>query len=76
MSKSIQYGCFMFVQSTEKHFKDSYGKITVNKKNGAITYKKGSYKKGTYKVKLKVTAAGNSSYKSKTIVKTVKIKVK
>ena len=50
-------------------------KITVNKKTGKITVKKG-LKKGTYKVKIKVTAKGTAKYKkgSKTI--TVKIKVK
>lgn len=53
-----------------------YKKITVNKKTGAITFKKGKYAKKTYKVKLKITAKGNSSYESKTITKTVKVKVK
>lgn len=53
-----------------------YKKITVNKNNGAITFKKGTYKKGTYKVNLKISAAGNKNYKSKTVTKTVKIKVK
>ncbi len=50
-------------------------KITVNKKTGKITIKKGT-KKGTYKVKIRIKAAGNDGYKSKTISKTVKIKVK
>lgn len=53
-----------------------YSKITVAKKTGAINFKKGAYKKGTYKVKLKITAAGNSSYNSKTMTKSVKIKIK
>lgn len=53
-----------------------YKKISVNSKNGAVTFKKGTYKKGTYKVKLNITAAGNSDYKEKTITKIVKIKVK
>ena len=53
-----------------------YKKITVAKKTGAITFKKGTYKKGTYKVKLKVTAAGNKTYKAKSKTVTVKIKVK
>lgn len=52
-----------------------YKKITV-KKNGSITIKKGKYAKKTYKVKVKITAKGNANYKSKTINKTVKIKVK
>lgn len=53
-----------------------YKKIKVNKKNGAITFNKGKYKKGTYKVKLKITASGDSQYLSKTVTKTVKIKIK
>ena len=36
-------------------------KITINKKTGKVTVKKG-LKKGTYKVKVKVRAAGNSIY--------------
>ena len=50
-------------------------KITVNKKNGNITVKKG-LKKGIYKIKIKVTAAGNSTVKSavKTVTVTIKIK--
>lgn len=58
--------------STAKLFK----KITVNKKTGAITIKKGKYSKKTYKIKLKITAAGNSDYNSKTLTQVVKIKVK
>ncbi len=50
-----------------------YKKLSVNTK-GKLTLKKGKYKKGTYKVKLKVTAAGNSNYKSAT--KTVSFKLK
>ena len=53
-----------------------FKKITVNKKTGAITIKKGKYAKKTYKIKLKITAKGNSSYNSKTLTKVVKIKVK
>ena len=50
-------------------------KITVNKKNGNITVAKG-LKKGTYKIKIKITAAGNSTYKagSKTVTVTIKVK--
>lgn len=51
------------------------GKITINKKTGKITVKKG-LKKGTYKVKIKVKAAGNSNYNAATKTVTVKIKVK
>ncbi len=49
--------------------------ITINKKTGKITVKKG-LKKGTYKVKIKVTAAGNATYKAATKTVTVTIKVK
>jgi hypothetical protein len=53
-----------------------YSKITVNKKTGAITLKKGKYKKGVYKIKLKISVKGNSKYKAKTLSKVVKIKIK
>ncbi|MBR2278615.1 MAG: hypothetical protein IJ872_05290 [Eubacterium sp.] len=49
-------------------------KITVAK-NGKITVKKG-LKKGAYKVKVKVTAAGNTNYKAATKTATVTIIVK
>lgn len=49
--------------------------ITVNKKTGKLTVKKG-LKKGTYKFKVKVTAKGNTTYKSGSKTVTVKIKVK
>ena len=50
-------------------------KISINKKTGNITVKKG-LKKGSYKVKIKVKAAGNASYNAKTITVTVTVKVK
>ena len=50
-------------------------KITINKKNGKVTVKKG-LKKGTYKVKVKVTAKGNATYIKATKNVTVTIKVK
>ncbi|MEE3427904.1 MAG: hypothetical protein VZQ55_02850 [Ruminococcus sp.] len=49
-------------------------KVSVSKK-GVFTFKKGKYTKGTYKIKVKIAAKGNSKYKSKTINKTVKIKI-
>ena len=48
-------------------------KITINKKTGKITVKKG-LKKGTYKVKMKVRAAGNTNYNA--AVKSVSFKIK
>lgn len=50
-------------------------KITVDEKTGAVTVKKGT-KKGTYEVKLKVSAKGNSNYKSGSKTVTFKIVVK
>ncbi len=51
------------------------GKLSINN-DGKITIKKGKYAKETYKVKISVTAAGNTNYTSKTITKTIKIKIK
>lgn len=58
-------------------YKKTSGKsfFTVNTKTGKITIKKGT-QKGTYTIKVKVTAAGNSNYKSASKTVTVKIKVK
>ena len=50
-------------------------KITINKKSGKITVKKG-LKKGMYKLKIKVTAAGNAKYESATKAVTIKVEVK
>ena len=50
-------------------------KLTINKKTGRITVKKKT-KKGTYKIRVKVTAAGNSLYKAGSRTVTVKIRVK
>lgn len=52
-----------------------YNKIKVNK-NGSVTFRKGKYKKGLYKIRIRVTAKGNSRYKSKTISKTAKVRIK
>ena len=48
--------------------------LTINKK-GVITVKKKT-KKGTYKLKVKITAAGDGTYKSATKTVTVKVNVK
>lgn len=58
--------------TTKKYYK----KLTVNKTTGKVKLKKGKYTKGTIKLKVKIFAKGNSKYKSKTIKKTIKIKVK
>lgn len=55
--------------------KGSSVKLTINKKTGKITVKKGT-KKGTYKIKIKVTAKGNAKYLAGSKTITVKIKVK
>ena len=49
-------------------------KITIAKKTGKITVKKG-LKKGTYKVKVKVKAAGNANYEA-SAVKTVTLTIR
>ncbi|MBQ4467433.1 MAG: FMN-binding protein [Firmicutes bacterium] len=49
-------------------------KITIAKKTGKVTVKKG-LKKGTYSIKVKVKAAGNKNYNAKTLTKTFKVKV-
>lgn len=63
--------------------KKAEGKVTYKTNNKKVTVKKGTMliskglKKGkTYKVKIIVTAKGNSNYKAKTITKIIKIKVK
>lgn len=49
--------------------------LTFNKKNGKITVKKKT-RKGTYKMKITVTAKGNTNYAKSTVTKTVTVKVK
>ena len=57
-------------------YKKTSGKsnFTVNSKTGEISIKKGT-KKGAYKINVKISAAGNNNYKSKSVQKTVTIKV-
>ena len=50
-------------------------KITINKKNGKMTVKKG-LKKGIYKVKVKVTAKGDAAHRKATKAVTFKVKIK
>ena len=52
----------------------SSARLTINKNTGAIKVKKGT-PRGTYKIKVKVSAAGNASYKSSTRFVTVAVKV-
>ena len=54
-------------------YKTDNKKVTVRK--GTMTVAKGLKKGKTYKVKVTVTAKGNSNYSSRKIVKTIKIKV-
>ena len=53
----------------------SSAQLTVNKKDGAITVKKGTAS-GTYRVKVMVSASGNRNYEAASKVVTVKVKVK
>ena len=55
--------------------KGSSAKLSINKKTGKITIKKGT-KKGTYKIKVKITAKGNANYLSGSKTITVEVKVK
>ena len=61
--------------SAKKGKKSFKKKFKLNPKNGKISVKKG-VKKGTYKVKVKVTASGNSEYSGAEQTVTVTIKVK
>lgn len=54
----------------------TYKRISVNKSNGEITIKKNYYPKGTFKICIKITVKGNSEYKSKSITKVIKVKIK
>ena len=49
--------------------------LSVNKKTGKVTVKKGT-KKGIYKIKIKVTAAGTKNYKKGSKTVTCKVTVK
>ena len=81
--KSLHNG-IIFIEGPEDYLKNcgkvtykkasGNGKITVNSA-GKFTVKKG-LKKGTYKIKVEVTAAGNTTYKAVTKTVTVTIKVK
>lgn len=64
-------------QGAVSYSKSGGSKYLSISKNGVITVKKGKYKKDTVlSIKVKVTAAGNSNYKSGSKTVTVKIKVK
>lgn len=59
---------------TYKRLKGSSKHLSLISKSGKIKIKK-STKKGKYKYKIKITAKGNNFYKSKSIIKAIKIKV-
>ncbi len=59
---------------TYKRLKGSSKRLSLISKSGKIKIKK-STKKGKYKYKIRITAKGNNFYKSKSIIKTIKIKV-
>lgn len=69
-------GTIKYTLSAAKKDKKSFKKyFKINSKTGKVTVKKG-LPEGTYKVKVKVRAAGNASYKAKTKAVTFIIKVK
>ncbi len=76
----IVSGCISFTRKAQG--KVTYAKVTsgsskyltINKTTGKVTVAKNT-KKGTYRIKVKITAAGNTNYKSgsKTITLTIKV---
>ena len=78
--KTLKVGKVLLVDDAEgtvTYAKQSGNKkITINKTTGKVTVKKGLKKGKIYKVKVKVTAAGNDEYKSKSLTRTFKIKIK
>lgn len=75
MTVSKAQGTVTYKLSSAKKGKKNFKKYFKVAKNGKITVKKG-LKKGTYKVKVKVTAAGNTEYNAAVKTVTVTIKVK
>lgn len=69
-------GAVTYAKVKKGSTKKLYKKLTIKKKSGKITIKKGKYAKNTYKIKIKVKAAGNKSYKKGTATRVVKIKIK
>ena len=59
----------------KKKSKKAKWKFKINKKNGNITVRK-KLKKGTYKLKIRVNAAGNKSYRPANKTVTVKVRIK
>ena len=71
--KSAQGNVTCKIKSAKKNIKKF---LKINSK-GVITIKKWKKaKKGTYKIKVQITAKGNTAYNAKTVTKTVKVKVK
>ena len=72
VSKAQGKVTYKLVSVSKKSFKKYF---SINKKKGTLTVKKG-LKKGTYKVKIRVKAAGDISYKPAVRNVTIKVKVK
>lgn len=76
--KAVEIKAFKITKAkgkvTYKRLKGSSKRLSLISKSGKIKIKK-STKKGKYKYKIKITAKGNNFYKSKSIIKTIKIKV-
>ena len=73
MSVSGARGTLTYVKANVSKTRYSK-KFVVNKSTGKLTVKKG-VRKGLYRVKIKVTAAGNSNYKKLTDIVTVSVRV-
>lgn len=78
LSKSVSFKALRIKKAVGKviykKLKGSSKYITVKNTSNKLKINKGT-KKGTYIVKIKTTAFGNKKYKSKSITKTIKIKV-
>jgi DNA-entry nuclease len=71
-SQSFSIGCTAKGTVTYKKISGS-GKLSVSKK-GKVTVAKGTAA-GTYKIRMKITAAASGNYKSKSITKTIVVRV-
>ena len=73
--KAVKYSKNQGKVTYKVTYKNKKSKKALSFKNGTVTIKKKT-KKGTYKLTVKVTAKGNSNYKSGSVSKTITVKVK
>ena len=68
-------GKLSFVLIKNGTSKKLWKRLKINK-NGSLTLKKGGYKRASYKVKVKITAKGNSRFKKRTLTKVIRLRIK